>query len=147
MSVSVAMHSPMQSPPRSPMRSYRQDNPLRTPPPHRRMNGSSRTSRLREWNDIAVMLDFAEGFVSERHDQVVSDVREKGIRLSTCVRDAKGGDAECTICLDTVHASEGGTLSCGHSFHTECITTWFLGKHFNCPNCRKKVDVKAIIKQ
>lgn len=147
MSASVAMHSPMQSPMHSPMRSYPQDNPLRTPPPHRRLNGSNRTSRLQEWDDIAVMLDFAEGLVSERHDQVVSDVREKGIRLPACVRETEGGPAECTICLDTVHASEGGALSCGHSFHTKCITNWFLGKHFNCPNCRQKVDVRAFIKQ
>lgn len=135
MSASVAMQSPM--------RSYPQDNPLRTPPPHRRMNGSNRTSRLQEWDDIAVMLDFAEGLVSERHDQVVSDMREKGIRLPAC----EGGHTECTICLDMMHTSEGGALSCGHSFHTKCITNWFLGKHFNCPNCRQKVDVRAFIKQ
>ncbi|KAI9276710.1 hypothetical protein BDA99DRAFT_600606 [Phascolomyces articulosus] len=36
----------------------------------------------------------------------------------------------CTICLEDVKATK--TLSCGHRFHTDCISRWKL----ICPNCR-----------
>lgn len=43
----------------------------------------------------------------------------------------------CAICLQTLQ--EGGMvrhLPCGHIFHSNCITKWFLKKHDTCPVCR-----------
>ena len=44
---------------------------------------------------------------------------------------------ECTICLDPILVSSTGRveLSCNHTFHLKCISTWF-GKTNQCPNCR-----------
>ena len=44
---------------------------------------------------------------------------------------------ECSICISKVDNPTGGHLVCGHSFHTECIQTWFVKSNaHNCPNCR-----------
>ena len=41
---------------------------------------------------------------------------------------------ECSICCSKL---DGGkyTSKCGHSFHLECIVTWY-SKHITCPLCR-----------
>ena len=40
----------------------------------------------------------------------------------------------CSVCLDESGLSK--TLSCGHSFHEDCIDKW-LEDNNTCPNCRK----------
>lgn len=45
---------------------------------------------------------------------------------------------ECVICLSNLH-SEYKLLSCGHSFHKDCINRW-LDSNTSCPVCRKQID-------
>uniref|UniRef100_A0A8W7JCR8 RING-type domain-containing protein n=1 Tax=Anopheles albimanus TaxID=7167 RepID=A0A8W7JCR8_ANOAL len=44
--------------------------------------------------------------------------------------------APCSICQDEIGESQRYTLSCKHSFHSECIMAWIRNK-LECPNCRK----------
>jgi len=53
----------------------------------------------------------------------------------------------CTICLDTIdvnytsHGDNGDVdctqLTCGHMFHTSCLTPWMHQSLMQCPNCRR----------
>lgn len=43
----------------------------------------------------------------------------------------------CAICLDEL--IECKAVSCGHSFHDDCISEWFNKKNVTCPMCRKVV--------
>ena len=49
---------------------------------------------------------------------------------------------ECPICYDDINGSTGkAELSCSHSFHIRCLTTWFDRQNTNntkqsCPCCR-----------
>ena len=48
-------------------------------------------------------------------------------------------NAECCICLDTIHNKSVFWTPCGHVFHTKCLTRQALGLEFNsqnCPMCR-----------
>lgn len=48
---------------------------------------------------------------------------------------------ECLICQENMRQREQRTLlTCGHSFHTECIMCW-LPDHQTCPVCRENVRV------
>jgi len=47
---------------------------------------------------------------------------------------------ECSICIDNVQPHNGGHITCGHSFHNECIQNWIAHNHDTCPNCRIKFD-------
>lgn len=42
---------------------------------------------------------------------------------------------ECCICLQPFEGQENGKLTCGHTFHRQCIMTWLL-EHTSCPLCR-----------
>jgi hypothetical protein len=44
--------------------------------------------------------------------------------------------AICAICLEKLEA--GMRLSCGHQFHTECITNSFSVSSARCPMCREE---------
>ncbi|KAJ9419758.1 hypothetical protein QL093DRAFT_2639486, partial [Fusarium oxysporum] len=42
----------------------------------------------------------------------------------------------CAICLETMTDSDTvRRLPCGHTFHSGCITPWYLGQHYTCPLC------------
>ena len=43
----------------------------------------------------------------------------------------------CAICLDTISSSKA-TISCGHTFCTECLLLSSLNNK-NCPMCRKDI--------
>ena len=71
---------------------------------------------------------------------IVNKMNRKGIRLNTC-----SNGSECAVCLnDDITHTTGGSLACGHTFHTSCIEKWFQSK-FSCPNCRRRVDVLNLI--
>lgn len=51
-------------------------------------------------------------------------------------------DTKCSICHELVHKDKF-TLSCGHSFHRDCIRTWFAAQNWSqttCPMCRASVS-------
>ncbi|KAJ0127894.1 Uncharacterized protein HZ326_29005 [Fusarium oxysporum f. sp. albedinis] len=42
----------------------------------------------------------------------------------------------CVICLEGMQDSDTvRLLSCGHSFHSDCIVSWYLRHHYTCPLC------------
>jgi len=45
---------------------------------------------------------------------------------------------ECSICMDLENNNTWIKLSCGHKFHSSCITQW-LNTHQTCPICRHNV--------
>ncbi|EPS66911.1 hypothetical protein M569_07866, partial [Genlisea aurea] len=49
--------------------------------------------------------------------------------------------AECAVCLAEFDESDVVRLlpKCNHSFHIECIDTWFRS-HSTCPLCRSPVE-------
>jgi len=50
-------------------------------------------------------------------------------------------DEECVICLDTIDVKQSVTLlKCGHSYHSQCIYSWFLKKRV-CPLCNITIEV------
>lgn len=53
------------------------------------------------------------------------------------------GDDRCAICLDSMDMSDSCRLyECSHSFHKDCIKSWFGNKDtITCPCCRTKCDV------
>lgn len=53
---------------------------------------------------------------------------------------------ECSICLSEVCHHKGGHLSCGHSFHNECIRKWADQKKSTCPMCRVSFEISSILK-
>jgi E3 ubiquitin-protein ligase RNF115/126 len=51
----------------------------------------------------------------------------------------ENGEAECTICMDSVTLGEEVTmLYCDHWFHEQCVVAW-LREHNTCPHCRKSI--------
>lgn len=41
----------------------------------------------------------------------------------------------CSICLSDLTDNKT-TLECGHTFHADCISSWFRSQHVSCPECR-----------
>lgn len=60
---------------------------------------------------------------------------------------------DCSLCLEPLNNSNTKnpliTLSCGHTFHTQCIKTIVINalnvtkKQFVCPMCRKKINLNS----
>ncbi|KAH6883919.1 hypothetical protein B0T10DRAFT_580005, partial [Thelonectria olida] len=43
----------------------------------------------------------------------------------------------CVFCLQTLQEGDMvRQLPCGHIFHSDCITKWFLKQHDTCPLCK-----------
>ncbi len=49
---------------------------------------------------------------------------------------------ECVICIEQIEDDKEESLTCGHTFHKECIDKW-LDQKTECPICR---DVQIVIK-
>lgn len=56
-------------------------------------------------------------------------------------------DNICPICYEDINASTGSVnLSCAHTFHLTCITTWFTRQdQESCPCCRKEMGEKETV--
>jgi hypothetical protein len=52
----------------------------------------------------------------------------------------------CSICLEewNLEVIEESTLICGHSFHRDCIDSWFRTREWSCPLCRKAVERETV---
>ncbi|KAJ9413211.1 hypothetical protein QL093DRAFT_2510645 [Fusarium oxysporum] len=45
-------------------------------------------------------------------------------------------DMTCSICLEDIQDTDMiRHLACEHTFHSDCIATWYLAKHDTCPIC------------
>lgn len=50
----------------------------------------------------------------------------------------------CAVCLnDMTPTHDVRVLSCNHVFHDECILTWILRNHGNCPLCKQNIRAEA----
>lgn len=48
---------------------------------------------------------------------------------------------DCPICLEEMNATEEVMkLSCGHIYHSKCISKWLTEQSNTCPTCRKTVE-------
>jgi len=56
-------------------------------------------------------------------------------------------DNICPICYEDINARTGSVnLSCAHTFHLTCITTWFSRQdQESCPCCRKEMGEKETV--
>ncbi|KAH7124984.1 hypothetical protein B0J13DRAFT_150576 [Dactylonectria estremocensis] len=44
----------------------------------------------------------------------------------------------CVFCLEAMQGKQiVRSLPCGHAFHSECITKWFMKRHDTCPVCKQ----------
>jgi hypothetical protein len=57
--------------------------------------------------------------------------------LEPLAKKITAGSTTCSICLDDyVKGESASTLNCGHKFHNDCVTTWFMHKQ-SCPLCNQ----------
>lgn len=57
--------------------------------------------------------------------------------------------AQCCICSDLFDQDDDSNISavtCGHTFHEECLMKW-LATSNTCPHCRKQVNRKHIVRK
>jgi hypothetical protein len=49
------------------------------------------------------------------------------------------GDADCAICIESIHPQQLEVLECGHHFHSKCLTNCpsFSYEGVQCPVCRQ----------
>lgn len=60
--------------------------------------------------------------------------------------DVSDDERECTICLDRLEVGQHCVkLPCGHIFHQDCLRSWFLHRHVECPFCRCDVRDPQVV--
>jgi hypothetical protein len=58
---------------------------------------------------------------------------------TTADKDANDCAVKCLVCQFPYEAKEClRCLPCGHTFHSECVDTWLMGKNW-CPYCRQAI--------
>ena len=70
--------------------------------------------------------------------------KNKVLRDGLCCRHLK---QQCSICFEDVGSINTSTtkrLSCGHSYHINCILNWFVTSN-ECPVCRASQDSDQLI--
>jgi Ring finger domain len=77
----------------------------------------------------------------------VGGCKNKVLRDELCCRHLK---QKCSVCLEEVGSTNTVNtkrLSCGHSYHLNCILTWFITSD-ECPVCRceQKDDAFVVFK-
>jgi len=81
----------------------------------------------------AYHFDTSEGKVAACYTH--QEIRAACCPISVC------GAPCCVICLEDVSAKEDGIqLKCGHPFHADCVTTWWMSEKrtsLQCPTCRQ----------
>jgi hypothetical protein len=62
------------------------------------------------------------------------------INIATTIETVQGNEGGCAICQDDmVTGNEIRKITvCGHTFHKECIDTWFA-RNVRCPTCRHDI--------
>ena len=86
------------------------------------------------------LIDLQKKFVQAKHDfeQVAYEYKLPWTTDET---------TECSICISDITRTNGGHLTCGHSFHHKCIQKWILHNNHNntCPNCRSAFEKKDFL--
>lgn len=78
-------------------------------------------NRMQTYNRDYVTIAEIELMVNQKLKAIVDQVKLTG--------------KECSICRDDYRSGQRvGNLTCGHLFHKECISTWFVHKQ-TCPEC------------
>lgn len=68
----------------------------------------------------------------------------KKLYKKTCIDSEKN---YCCICLDNITKKKNIILNCNHSFHSLCFKNYINSINnniFNCPLCRKEIDIEDI---
>lgn len=71
-------------------------------------------------------------------DNDVVDVLHSCTVIKRTTLGDKHGSESCSICMDDANEQQTSRLSCGHSFHSECLLLWVIKKR-NCPICRAQI--------
>jgi hypothetical protein len=119
------------------------------PPPYRPpMFPQSHITQERRSTNDSVLYDSEQDYVRRRitfeniTDEEVEVLNNFDGRINLPKCDA---DCECTICLsDDNTNNDMGKLPCGHTFHTNCITQWFMKNKTTCPNCRTIINIETL---
>jgi hypothetical protein len=51
---------------------------------------------------------------------------------------------ECAVCQGTATHPTYAALTCGHAYHTECISGWLAQGTKTCPTCRAHASARSI---
>ena len=109
-----------------------------------------------EWNPLKFEHHYPDGTISE--DQKLSTLEATKI-FPMIVLWREWLPVHCKICFDTCPANESASITCGHSFCRECITTYLRHKAqevngyktnpFLCPlpECRRGILIVGCVKQ
>lgn len=88
-------------------------------------------SEVYEQNLIEQEQNYVENFTSIEDFSSVTSLSHPNPSIRESV---------CSICHSTfLENHKLSLLTCGHSFHEECIVNW-LSRKSNCPICREEVD-------
>ena len=95
----------------------------------------SRTLHLRDHSSIYNHRQLSRRLDYSNDSTPNNDSTPIHIELKHC-----SDDSECSICLSNdVNTRNGGSLSCNHTFHNDCIQKWFKISSC-CPYCRTVVN-------
>ncbi len=90
------------------------------------------------WGGVGASIkeEFTEG--EPGHEESEESIKDEAIE------DGPGNSVECAVCIDTEKGQESSiywtTLSCGHRFHTTCMSKHLEGCSGLCPFCRREVS-------
>lgn len=65
-------------------------------------------------------------------------INRRNVKISNLSTNRQLTQEECSICLSPLEG-EISTISCKHSFHTECLNSWFKRSEKTCPLCRSNI--------
>ena len=74
--------------------------------------------------------------------RVKEEARAEFSKLPVAAYDlaAHGEHPHCPVCYaDFEEGTPLKVLPCGHFFHPDCVGTWLVEKHLNCPVCRQDI--------
>jgi hypothetical protein len=99
-----------------------------------------------EINDLYdIVREVLVGFIAESRIALPKTTLKKATKTNILLHSKVG---TCSICLENAKKGEKWTkLSCGHFYHTDCISKWDKkSTNKNCPHCRKPLAENISIK-
>ena len=76
------------------------------------------------------------------YEYLFKKFRKPKIDMKKCFKkcDVYENDDICCICLAEYDNTTLESKTCGHMFHSYCITEWVKMDNFECPLCKKNFD-------